>query len=323
MPPRKGGKTTAPKKTRPRKPTAKAKEKGKAVLPSVEDNDELVPRRPAPEATPRQTHSATVASEDGAPSQAGAARRLIAFPAMGTPQRFNRPANPSILGGEFSPSRAPCTKPVIPMCLRCSKNVFKFKTELKCTRANSMARCQYCSDQHCHCLPIPKFAIKRFNRMMVAHAQFMASWNVDEMVIPVIKARSQILKARQAKYTQFVERGKNLLGRRRAFGADSKPEKINVGLALLAVADNIKALQRVARFKADMYQAKHQHNPAVATCEEYESSDSEVESEAFPGEDDNDLELEAKLACQPEPSPARSHISNDDFSDVEDGDVAA
>ncbi|ELR05466.1 hypothetical protein GMDG_01761 [Pseudogymnoascus destructans 20631-21] len=222
---------------------------------------------------------------------------------MGTPQHFNRPANPSILGGEFSPSRAPCKKPVIPMCLRCSKNVFKFKTELKCTRANSMARCQYCSDQHCHCLPIPKFAIKRFNRMMVVHAQFMASWNVDEMVIPVIKARSQILKARQAKYTQFVERGKNLL---------------------LAAAPSVRtALQRVARFKADMYQAKHQHNPAVATCGEYESSDSEVESEAFPGEDDNDLELEAKLACQPEPSPTRSHISNDDFSDVEDGDVAA
>ncbi|ELR06299.1 hypothetical protein GMDG_07890 [Pseudogymnoascus destructans 20631-21] len=135
--------------------------------------------------------------------------------------------------------------------------------------------------------------------MMVAHAQFMASWNVDEMVVPVIKARSQILKARQAKYTQFVQRGKNLLRRRRAFGADSKPEKIDVGLALLAVADSTKALQRVARFKADMYQAKHQHNLAVATCEEYESSNSEAESEAFPGEDDNDLELEAKLACQP------------------------
>ncbi|ELR02063.1 hypothetical protein GMDG_05224 [Pseudogymnoascus destructans 20631-21] len=105
------------------------------------------------------------------------------------------------------------------------------------------------------CGNIPKFAIRRFNRLMRAHGRFLFAWERTPMSNRLVRARSKILEERQANYTAWVTRGKNVIWRGHVVGADSKPVKINQGLALLEICDTLHGIQRTLRHSNDLVKA--------------------------------------------------------------------
>ncbi|OBT72692.1 hypothetical protein VF21_08797 [Pseudogymnoascus sp. 05NY08] len=273
--------TTAKKPRTPRKKNA-------AVAPVEEPVDEHAEepiREPIVPDTPRRR--LPVAAAPKTPSHAPMRPYLM----VGTPAQQLRfaAATPSIVAPKFSPARCVREKLVVLMCLKCSKLVFTAKLNLHCTRLNVMTRCDPCSAKHCPCLPIPKFAIRRFNRLLRAHACFLTAWGCDTLNNALVKARSAILEQRQKDYTAFVKRGKNVLRRHYAIGTDIKPVKVNEGLALLEIASNLKDLRRTIRHGNDLTKALN--NNAVVAYDEYESSESELESDAYPSEEMDDDEL--------------------------------
>ncbi|ELR03690.1 hypothetical protein VC83_00351 [Pseudogymnoascus destructans] len=64
---------------------------------------------------------------------------------------------------------------------------------------------------------------------------------------------------------------------------------------LLGICDTLHGIQRTLRHSNDLVKALHPHNPTIVDCHEYESSESKPESEAYPGEDDGDSDLECAL----------------------------
>ncbi|ELR10777.1 hypothetical protein VC83_06900 [Pseudogymnoascus destructans] len=121
-----------------------------------------------------------------APSVAGSSRFETPvrhnFLRVGTPTQQARATSvvPVIAAPVHSPFRRHA-KASLPMCLHCSKRVYTSRLGLNCTRPNVMTRCSYCSEGHAHCLSVPKFAIRRLNRLLEAHAKFTAAHDlVDE-----------------------------------------------------------------------------------------------------------------------------------------------
>ena len=79
---------------------------------------------------------------------------------------------------------------------------------------------------------------------MVAHSWYAATINKVPVSVTASAARLSILKTLQERYTTYVEQGKNLIRRRHRISEDSKPKKIDIGLALLEIAQNVKDLHR-------------------------------------------------------------------------------
>lgn len=90
---------------------------------------------------------------------------------------------------------------------------------------------------------------------MRAHGRFLSAWERKPSSNRLVRARSAILEARQADYTAWVTRGKNVIRRRHVVGADSKPVKINQGLALLEICDTLRGIQRTLRHSNDLVKA--------------------------------------------------------------------
>jgi hypothetical protein len=67
--------------------------------------------------------------------------------------------------------------------------------------------------------------------------------------------RAKILAAVQDKYTAYVVQGKNLLRRRHRVGHDSQPQQVNLGLALLEIASEVRSLRRTNRLGNDIQKA--------------------------------------------------------------------
>jgi hypothetical protein len=104
-------------------------------------------------------------------------------------------------------------------------------------------------------LQIPTFAVRRFNRLMVAHSRYVATISKDPVSGTATEIRLNILKTLQEQYSTYVEQGKNLIRRRHRIGEDSKPEKVDLGLALLEIARNVRDLHRAVRHTNDLTKA--------------------------------------------------------------------
>ncbi|ELR07663.1 hypothetical protein GMDG_08518 [Pseudogymnoascus destructans 20631-21] len=182
------------------------------------------------------------------------------------------------------------------LCLRCSKRVYRDRRLLVCEKKNPMSRCEYCVEQHNKCLPIPTFTLRQFNRLADVFQLYRDAIQRDEEAFSKTLAnnRAKILAAVQEKYTAYVVQGKNLLRHHHRVGHDSQPQKVNLGLAVLEIASEVRSLRRTTRLGNDLQKAIHCHLPDVALAEEYESSDSEddADREHVDGELEPDWELE-------------------------------
>ncbi|OBT59870.1 hypothetical protein VE03_10553 [Pseudogymnoascus sp. 23342-1-I1] len=191
------------------------------------------------------------------------------------------------------------------MCLRCSKRVYKDRESVCCSRKNAMTRCTYCQDHHAKCLPIPAFAYRKFNRLMAAFEKYQAATDpgLERTTFSQQTAnrRANVLLALQERYTKFVEAGKNVVRRRLLVGEDSKHQRVNVGLAMLEIASDIRGLRRTLRHANDIQMALHIHNPTVAETGEYESSGSEGEEDPLVDDEEaEDWELATVVASDEE-----------------------
>ncbi|OAF56253.1 hypothetical protein VC83_06722 [Pseudogymnoascus destructans] len=168
-----------------------------------------------------------------------------------------------------SPSKILRKKAKLNLCLRCSKQVYKDRRLLACEKKNPMSHCEYCVEQHNKCLPIPTFALRQFNRLADAFQLYRDTIQRDEETFSKTLAnnRTKILAAVQKKYTAY-------------------PQKVNLGLAILEIASEVRSLRRTNHLGNDIQKAIHCHLPDVALAEEYKSSDSEddVDREHVDGE---------------------------------------
>ncbi|OAF58967.1 hypothetical protein VC83_06055 [Pseudogymnoascus destructans] len=174
--------------------------------------------------------------------------------------------------------------------------VYRDRRLLVCEKKNPMSRCEYCVEQHNKCLPIPTFTLRQFNRLADVFQLYRDAIQRDEEAFSKTLAnnRAKILAAVQEKYTAYVVQGKNLLRHHHRVGHDSQPQKVNLGLAVLEIASEVRSLRRTTRLGNDLQKAIHCHLPDVALAEEYESSDSEddADREHVDGELEPDWELE-------------------------------
>ncbi|OBT81424.1 hypothetical protein VE02_10069 [Pseudogymnoascus sp. 03VT05] len=176
------------------------------------------------------------------------------------PSRTPSAAGPSLQLIVASPSKILRNKAKLNLCLRCSKQVFKDRQLLVCEKKNLMSRCNYCVEQHNKCLPILTFALRQFNRLANAFQLYRDAVQRDEGTFSTTLAnnRARILAAVQDKYTAY---------------------KVNLSLALLKIASEVRSLRRTNRLSNDIQKAIHRHLPDVALAKEYESSDSEDDAD--------------------------------------------